>query len=545
MKHLPAEVLSEVFTYLHQNDQLRCMLVCSRWKITMEQYSLYHTVAIYSKVGFQSLINKVENHPYIGRRIERLAFFSGTVDASLLLPFLHKLRELSCVDISTSNMYHTRNHSFHRHIEYVSEAGTHSFTHSLLLNGVCPKLTSLKVCGPDIDTFIIPLLNNAPALKELELDGNTIFFDDLEHIHMNVPGLTSLKLNRFTIIPLDLVGVVIEPAASMKEFTFDILHSDQYISEELLFDYVCRKYPNLTTFSYDDRDGIFYTEGWTLAEDTENLDDFYTEQQPLTDDGMNAEWNTLIKRLGPQLKKIGPFDADYPFNTFQVLDDYGAQLEYIYLRDFKTPALESLGNSNQALSLQSLELKHTEILSFDWLKNLQKLEKLKVISSNHTSIRLLEITSNSPPTLSSLSLSHGKLIIGHENPYTTPPSNIKVLSISNMLVKNEVGPYIVHGLPQLNGLTIRYCNPRNLVLDLSGISLFVLRLYTIKYFDYIHDVVVITNKEKRSYSVKSRYCDTKNPKDWFFPTVLSTLGQTCPRPDFTLVCNSVNDIIIA
>jgi hypothetical protein len=386
-------------------------------------------------------------------------------------------------------------------------------------------LTTLKL--RDLTCVNIERLKNAPALKTLELCNGTIFLGHIDCIHRNTPGLVSLKVYHLIITEITL-GDLVDPAITITEFGFRIFRLKSGGSGAILFQYICRKYPNLSQLIYQ-------------AD--------YLSSGALNNSGLrDILWTFLIQQFGPQLKKLGNIQVtDSGTDIFSVMEAYNVQLDYLGLYDFKRHVLQILARSTQSLCLQSLELFTSENMSFEWLKQLSMLKILKLIGLSQTDINLSKILANAPLTLRSLHIVAGFLVKDSEY---VEASNIEELCFEGVKVNINPDTHFSHHFPKLTSLTLKNPDPFSIKLNLSNIRLYEFRVYYLEAREGRYFVYISTEKEgrveKKLYYVKKKHCDLTNLDERFLPAprILPLNSATGYVPTIDLICKSVDRVTL-
>jgi hypothetical protein len=321
---------------------------------------------------------------------------------------------------------------------------------------------------------------------------------------------------------------LVDPAIAITEFGFRIFSFKSGGSGAILFQYICRKYPNLAHLIYQANHFSF---------------------EVLTNSGLRDTLSTsLIQQFGPQLKKLSNIQVtDSGTDIFSVMEMYNVQLDYLSLYDFKRHVLQILARSTQSLCLQSLELITSDNMSFEWLKELSMLKRLKLIDLSQTHINLSKTLANAPLTLRSLHIIAEYLV---KDPEYVEAFNIEELCFDGVQVNINPDTYFSHHFPKLTSLTLKNPDPFNIRLNLSNIRLYEFRVYYLetrvgRYFVYIS-----TEKEgrveKKLYYVKKKHCDLTNVDERFLPAprILPLDSTTGYVSTIDLICRSVNRVIL-
>jgi hypothetical protein len=380
-------------------------------------------------------------------------------------------------------------------------------------------LTTLIV--HDFSDDIVPWLVNAPALRRLKLSPESISFEDINGIHDDVPGLQHLEIT-YGIITNDGFDDPIEPATSIVECVF--LRSDTAVPKNVL-EYSYRKYPNASSLTACLNTDILRTKRF--------------------DKETHSGWINLFRFMGKKLKKLCYFNEADDRDLFETLDKHDCHLNYLHLVHFKQASLQKIAQSKQILSLQTLVLLNVVTESFDWLKQLQVLQKFKLCHRGESTytISLNDILNNCPPKLISLSLEHVDIADDLE---PSTPSNIKHLSFYQIKLPARTDAYISHHFPGLKKLKLRGFSIDQRKFDVSTFDLHVLHI-TCSHDDYFTKVMISTlkNREQRLYQFKDRGDAEIDPNlKTLLPQALSYPSHEIDvSPDFTLVCHSLGKFI--
>jgi hypothetical protein len=245
--------------------------------------------------------------------------------------------------------------------------------------------------------------------------------------------------------------------------------------------------------------------------------------------------------MGKKLKKLCYFNEADDRDLFETLDKYDCHLKYLHLIHFKQASLQKIVQSKQILSLQTLVLLNAVIESFDWLKQLQVLQKFKLCRqgvSTYT-ISLNDILNNCPSRLISLSFEYVDIADDFQ---PSTPSNIKHLSLDLVKLPARTDAYISHHFPGLKKLKLRSCLIDQRKLDLSTFDLQVLHI-TCSHNGYFSRVMISTlkNREQRLYQFKDRADEEVDTNlKTLLPQALSYPSHEIDvSSDFTLVCHSL------
>ncbi|KAI8881435.1 hypothetical protein K501DRAFT_274593 [Backusella circina FSU 941] len=534
MNKLPTEISNQIFLLLQQQDKVECMCVCRHWENTIKSLSLFHTVRATSINALRKTIQKIQDNPYQGTKVERLILHFQYVDIDLtkLLTLLPNLRVLSLLECESNIVTDEApvHYPWHKYIEYILESSSSSIPLQLLESNICPRLTSLSISIKNKN--IISLLKNAPVLKNLVIGFDIIGLNDLEQIHTNAPRLESIKVISMLLNDFDSVNEI-KPAPLISNCILDDIPVTSIETETVLLYYISKKYPNLTKFTYN------------------------VEYAHMSDNDRTAlykyGWNPLFQALGPFLKELGIGQAARIMNLFEILDTYGAQLTFLTLRS-KSPTLDNLARSNQTRSLQTLKLCIDQDTTFNWLEGgFMSLETLKLSSgAKPVTLRLDRLLDSVPATLKALSLRRVELVVPE---MYTPPFSLTSLSLVLVTLPKTLDHFITQS--KLSRLEFKHCNLRGRSLHLPSTRLSYLRI--LETFPYESRFIsVSTSSEERLYTSKSFGLDL-----WKFGPELrpleerSTFGapafpasKSVPAneiqttPFFTLVCHSLKDVFI-
>jgi hypothetical protein len=176
---------------------------------------------------------------------------------AVLVDLLPDVRDFVALDIrhhhvDMDSIEKRPQHTWCCSVESMTEFTSDINTKTLLASGIYSRLTRIAMEGEEgepVDDFI-RLLDNAPALRTLDMSQYYISLEDLELLHKTVAHLTALILET---IEFDCTSLPsnIEPASTVK--VLKINSSGMYAGDGSIthLQYLMKKYTNLAEFSYD------------------------------------------------------------------------------------------------------------------------------------------------------------------------------------------------------------------------------------------------------------------------------------------------------
>jgi hypothetical protein len=463
-----------------------------------------------------------------------LQFQYVDIDLTKLLPLLPNLRVLSLLECESNIVINEPlQFPWHKYIEYILEpSSSNSIPLQLLASNTCPRLTTLSVSIKN--KAIIPLLKNAPALRNLTIGFDIIGLNDLEQIHTNAPFLHSIKVISMLLDDFDSVNQI-TPASWISECTFDDIPVTSMETETALLEYITKKYPNLSKLTY-------------------NVE--YARMSDIDRSGLyRYGWSPLFRSLGPDLKELCIGQANRVTNLFETLDTFGAHLTCLTLRSkLSRSALDSLAQSKQAHSIQTLKLCiDQDAVTFGWLEGgFTSLKTLKLSSTygeKPVIIQLDQLLDAAPKTLTSLALRRVELVA---ETYTT--SSLTCLSFTLVTLPKTLDRFISQCLSKLSRLEFKHCNLHGTLRLTSTLSHFKM----IDIFPYNHRFISVTTDKERLYTSQpfgldlwkfgpelrpleeqSRFGAPAFPASKLIPA-----NEVQTTPFFKLVCHSLNHLFI-
>jgi hypothetical protein len=544
MKSLPFEVLNQIFVLLHQQDKLECMVVNSLWKSVIESYSLFHTVRISSEEQLNKVIEKVQQEPVQGSRVERLIFDVDSIKHYDLdmLPFLFPNIHVfifsktfdQCEIPFTKRLSPHPWHNIERMAEYLRNA----HTTQTLSAGACFHLTTLTIYGKmgHSGSCFIDLLANAPCLKSLIISFYSFTLSDFERLHENVPSLVSLSIENADI-NCNTAPLAIQAASTMR--IFHLKPSSVYPGRQeiTLLQYLGKKYPNLCEFSH----GVYVL----------------NEQECSTERVLNDGYASMMGALGPKLKAFALIYYDMDIYPFKVMDRVGCRINQLTLSYVGDRAMTQLAESSQADSIQTLTL--TALLEFTTLKWLKEFKALKELTlsfpdpgenERFQNINMDELNGIGN-TLETLRLDVVHLTC--MSILTPPPQYplLKTLILRSVWLPAEFSHFINNTLAHLRNLVLDHCIWTVDQLALPDIDLACLKIIEDLEQDERILVHTLNNDETRWYSAKPiknilYYENQFDTGDLAVYPAMSSLPFDAFEGDpfITLVCHSVNNVFI-
>ncbi|KAI8881452.1 hypothetical protein K501DRAFT_300672 [Backusella circina FSU 941] len=326
-------------------------------------------------------------------------------------------------------------------------------------------------------------------------------------------------------------------ATSISEFILDNVVVYNIEQESNLLQYVSAKYPKLTKFKYFNK-----WEYMSLPLISN------TNVQPLYKNG----WGPLLQGLSSQLKTLHIGCIILPEYLFDTLDNAGCELACLKAKSLSHSAFERFINSTQMSFIQILRLDDVKIRTFQFLKKLTLLKKLKLASSlckKPMRINISRLVENCPFTVKTLSFISIRIIFGLE---VSGLNSIKKLSFDNTTLPEDIDGFITRSIPQLSVLKLNCCSLQGVSFNLPKITLSHFYLGD-AFPNYVRGVIVSTlrDNERRWMSLENsqsnsdkiqRYSVSDAP---VFPAVKSRPAKEMNEvPFFTLECHSVNNLVI-
>lgn len=518
---------------------MECMRACQSWERSINKLSLFDTVRVSSRDALERLVKKVTQEPQQGCKVQRL-IIDASIDMSFdmailptLFPNLRFFYVWSCDLSQQSEMFLE---PWQKHLEFVGEQSSSSFTKRLLGNGVCGQLKTLCLTLHHGKGNNLALYANAPNVTTLVLSSFKFKLEDLEILHQSLPLLETLKLKYGSLIDSDLPSVI-KPATAFLALSASQLlvgRPDSYLK---LIQYIGQKYINMTDISLQC--------SWN-----EDYDDYMCEI-------LSQGWHPLFHQLGSQLSTLRLDPDRLSADIFQVLDDAGCHIKHLHLSETCLRSTkESLKVSNQRSSIETvvLDFHGRGVSGFHWLRHLSKLRLLKVIFSfipkEDKSIN--DLLDACPNTLEYLAIENNKLSFD----FTSPQKySIKRLELTNVTLPSGFDTFISLYLPNLNRLKLEAC-------EYFG-DFFVLQNINLHYLDIIARitadkrlVMVKTLADRKGYLYKPKhkvnyygiFRDRLNIHDaTLCPSVRASSiekAKTKTKPYLTIVCNSIRNLTI-
>jgi hypothetical protein len=530
--NLPFEILHEIFIKLHQSDKLECMLVCRHWNIAMEQGTLYDTVYLYSKNGFDALVTTLSNSPSMASKVNRLLILLGfgiELNIKPLLLLLPNVQTLYSMDYEIEDISFDQDTVF-PFFDHIQDSDN-TIVHNILQAHSCLNLTTLRVC--DFQHDFVPLLKNTPNLISLRLGAHITGFNSPDTIHKSVPRLQSLQLLNIYMENINLKHVDLTPAQTLVECVFGNVITNNSSTLLNLLKYIAMKYIKLSKFEF-----------WLYS--TMRLSD--DANANLNENG----WAPLFQTLGRQLKKISLGGLSSEQQT-TLLDDSDCRIKHLTIDCGLFTMLSRLAESNQILYVHTLALKAINTGSLVWLNQFRVLSKLKIGSgtdifqSDIQAVNFPDIITHAPSTLKTLFISQP---IQPIDPYYKGVSHsIKKVSFCDIKFPYCIDTFLSKCIPNLSSLKVKHCRRVERIFNLAKLSLFSFRFIE-NYHNNVLDnkiIIVLTtgDNERRLYKIGNQIDPSSIDKHLrpFYMTYKSWPAQDVDNdPGFTLICHSLKNI---
>jgi hypothetical protein len=378
-------------------------------------------------------------------------------------------------------------HPWNNTIEHITEYDNSALARQTLASGVCPLLTNISIGSlyeGENGSNIIRLLENAPALISLEMNGVFLTLSDLDLLHENVPSLTSLSLIVSSICRGESILPVIIPASTVTKLELHGVELPEPADELALYQYIGRKYTNVSDLQC-----------LTNVASTEVYD-----SAKVYYDGFMS----FAKKRGSNLTGLNMMMEERFIDFIFELDALGCQiktLSFDYYVGHST--IEKLAQSKQTDYIQSLLIEnYLTGHSLDWLKEFKALKELnmdftgQVRGVQETTFSLNELLSNLSDGLELLYLCYDHIIFNPSNIPQCP--SVKTLMISCSLLPPGLDWFISQAFPNLKHLRIFRCKWASKRFSLPNLDLSYLEvLHSFPNKDEKVLVTTLKNKERR------------------------------------------------
>jgi hypothetical protein len=531
--NLPFEILHKIFIKLHQSDKLECMLVCHHWKIVMEQGTLYDTVCLYSKNGFDTLMSNLSNSPAKANKVNKLLLFLELrcdINLAPLLSSLPNVQTLYRVNQEVEDILfdHDTLFPFFDYIQFTSEADNNTITRNILQSHSCLNLTTLRI--RDFGRDIASILNNTPNLVSLTLGTHITGFNTLDIIHKSLPYLQYLELNRFQMTDTSLEYLDCIPTQNLLECVIRHTQTDHGATLLALLKYIMIKYTKLTKLKF------------LIIPITQPSDG---DLANLNENG----WAPLFRKLGCQLKKI--YLGGHSFEQqITSLDDSDRRIKHLTIDCKLVTTLSRLAESNQTLYIHTLALQASNTGSFVWLNQFRVFAKLKIdngISQSGThAVNFPDIITHAPLTLKTLSISQPIQFIDPN--YKGVSYSIEKVSFRGIKFPYGIDIFLSRCIPNPSSLKLDCCQVFGRTFNLANLNLFSFRFIELYHKNVLDNkIMVLTtgDNERRWYEFGNqagiRYID-RHLRPFYAPSKSWLAQDIDNEPGFTLICHSLKNI---
>ncbi|KAI8881447.1 hypothetical protein K501DRAFT_334700 [Backusella circina FSU 941] len=528
MNTFPIEILNEILFHLHQQDKVQCLLVSRQWNDAICRVSVFQTVRLTTSNALTKFAAIVQQDQTKGEQVQQLILdfnLDENAEVNALFSLLPNVRVL-ILNHAWGNCFITDGISlpWHNSMRCIGELSDYSIVHTLLSSNIYSKLTKLWCLDSDGD--LIAALTNAPALQNLDISpGGVILLSTLETIHQNAPNLRSLRISTLRLDGSDLDYEVIS-APLMTTFETEQAEQTDITAEYDMLNYIDKKYPNITRLDYCNS-----SEG-----EVEELDELF-----------NTCWIPLLRKRGPQLKKLYTFCNKRLVDFFKNNTNVVCPINELCFGGISSQDLNQLTNVE---FLHSLEVNQRLPWEFEWLSKLTVLKQLEMgfsTSRDEDVPSLNDILANCPSSLQTLLLKGDAFSF---NALNTHIVHVTHLSFINTTLPRGIDGFISQCFPQLTRLIISLCTVEGNKLTLPNTNLSYFELEE-EFPEENNEVEVVTranNKQRRykpSCSLKRyRRFDTLNILNASMGARVRLQPEHEVRtlPYFTLICNSLHDI---
>ncbi|KAI8888342.1 hypothetical protein K501DRAFT_267972 [Backusella circina FSU 941] len=546
MERLPTEVSSQIFKFLHQQDQVQCMLVSQKWAHLLKKSGIFHTVRISSMNSLHIFVEKLQKNTVEAAQVKNLILdvnMDRDFDLNSLSQKLPSLRTFYFNDTSQKELVHQLNtqQPWVDCIESLVDDNIHQIslfpiTSSLPTNSTTPitnrylylKTLSVNVLSIPVQ-LIIRRLSNAPALSHLTLESVSIKFDELEALQSNLPSLTNLNL-KTTDLTFGRLPYPIQPLNSVTEFSLSFMDSTSIEIQKNWLQYIRQKYTKLSDLSYYD-----YLNGYSNGD----IPSFH-------EDGLIP----LLHQLGPQLKSLSIASDIVPLNFVQLLDDAGCQIQHLHIRSSLQKIYQYFNNSSQLKFIRSFKICSLTLDIYSWLNQMFSLEELTIlyfVFPADPGLNLDNLINACSRTLKSLMLLVRQLDI-IENSKAYHP-NIKKLTFSGTILPYYFDDYLSYSFPNLSYLKFNMCQFRANRLELPNMHLSHFEIVTIFPSQQTEfKLLVVTEEHRKWYVFKQGYHGRayydKGVGQYYPPYKVLPYNAIMSEPVITLICASVMNVVV-
>jgi hypothetical protein len=368
MDQLPSDILNHIFIQLPFSQKKECLLVCRLWENIVKNQCLFHTLEIGDEGRYQEFMNMMIQTPSFRTQVVDLAIlvYWQSQNIKNVIEYFPNLEQFSFTRRASEEPEYTDSQMTRSasRMRYIRDVDSCALLRALVKAGLCSRLKEISVTYFDCD-LVLPILNNMPALKHLSLERRYITIAQLETLHKDLPTLEFLGVGLKFEDEEDSNNDIpkhITPAASISTLFIDmenVIEDDQ--TAWLL--YASKKYPNLKHYS--------------LSIETTCYDEVGEEAFR---NMYSTSYTPFLKTLGPQLLSMHLPGAQFSnFEIFQKMDEYGCQIKTITLdSDQENTWCLPLSQSNQARYIQDLSIYDVRPCSFDWLKSIKALRRLRM-----------------------------------------------------------------------------------------------------------------------------------------------------------------------
>ncbi|KAI8890356.1 hypothetical protein K501DRAFT_266267 [Backusella circina FSU 941] len=360
MSRLPPEILHKIFYQLAFRDRLECTLVCRSWWRILDKYSLFYNVEIIYEINeFSKFMEMFMRSPHRAAQVQKMRLLSClniSFNKRTLLNTFPNVRVLK-VEWSDGWIRQCEESSYFSEPIKMTRSTSkikvlHDSVHcelalQMLKSNLCGRLEVLALNFSDVShvsiQVILKKLKNLPVLKRLTLQNVAIKINNLESIHKNIPTVETFRLIDVSIRPGKAPSHVTS-ASSISTLEIDICRAVDRELHSRFYQYICKKYPNITNIEYNDQQLKSYT--------PDDLSYVY----------LNGIYDFYKYIIIPNKKKLKIKDIPNDFNLFELADHLNCQFEELHFIQYKGEALFGyLAQSHQSKHIQKLILNDTVI----------------------------------------------------------------------------------------------------------------------------------------------------------------------------------------
>jgi hypothetical protein len=494
MDRVPNELLNTVFIQLNLQERLICMLVCRKWWLLIDKYSLLYNVKIVGNVDcFNRFMTMIDRAPHRAAQVEELVLkkcVGVDFDQRTLCDTFHNARIIKLTHNSADleKFTHFDKHIAMIHvkskIEFLSDSLYCPLISQLLVFNLCGALHTLELVFPNDDKdaqgqTIVVQMTNLPVLKSLGLKHLSIRIEQLEVLHQNVPSIQNFTLEYVDILE-SRSPCGITPVDSMTSFDIHVSMVTNLETHIQWFKYMKRKYTNLTSTRYMDESLDLY--------DWNTMSRFFSE-----------EILGFLQLIGPTSTAVHVTSLPRDINVFKTLDEAKSRARVLVFTKCESQTLlEDLSRSNQSRYVKRLCFFKTIVNSPCLLQDMPELTSITLLCLEH--VDFLAYVNAFPATVKEFSVTCQTLKVDG--------SNARCNSIEALLINCD------NSIPEF-GIILSECFPK--LVELKLICPLSTHLHIIPLDDQPLEEVVLRTKRYSPHGfvfvhldqVKYYLCDDK------------------------------------